>query len=142
LNIGDLENMHEVMSFFQTYIWAFIDAAVTIITVLGVVYNILQNKKQYKKQSELIKISIIKHSIKKGMPTKQESELPTYIIRKHFTRAEVKGILRELHRSERHYEIADISKPDFLKSIYEIQKGTSSDLKIKIYDDDYFEYPL
>jgi len=122
--------MNELMNFFQTNIWAFFDAIVTTITVYGVGYNYFQNKKQ---------LQPIKIFIKKG---NKQKEIPTYIIRRNFTRADIKGILSELHNSEDFFKIHDITQPIFLKKIFEIQQGKGSELIINIYPEDFFEYEI
>lgn len=122
--------MNEFMNFFLTNIWAFLDALVTVLTVYGVGYTYFSNKKQ---------LQPIKIFLKKGNITK---EIPTYIIRKNFTRGDIKGILSELHDSDEPYKISDIRKPLFLKRIFDIQQGKYSDLTINIYDSDFFEYKI
>ena len=111
-------------------LWYYIDAFVTVGTLFGVWYNYNQNKKQL----EPVKIFIKKGSVQK--------EIPTYIVRKHFTRADVKGILSELHDSDKFYKINYITKPAFLKAILDIQQGAKSELTINIRNDDFFEYEI
>jgi len=119
------------MIWFKTSeVWSTVDAIVTLITVYGVGYTYFTNKRQM----EPIKIFIKKENIIK--------EIPTYIIRKNFTRGDIKGILSELHESKDPFKIADIKKPLFLQKIFEIQQGKGSELVINIYQDDFFEYKI
>lgn len=123
--------MSEIMIWFKTSeVWSTVDAIVTLITVYGVGYTYFTNKRQM----EPIKIFIKKENIIK--------EIPTYIIRKNFTRGDIKGILSELHESKDPFKIADIKKPLFLQKIFEIQQGKGSELVINIYQDDFFEYKI
>jgi len=117
--------MNEFTIWFQGSTWAFIDAIVTSLTVLGVGYNLWQNKKQLNP----IKILIEKNNIKE--------ELPTFILRKNFTRSEVQGILRSLHDGDT-YNIKFTGNPDFLKAIIKIQQGKSDTLVIPILPQDDF----
>lgn len=130
MNIGDLGNMNEIIDWFGGSIWTFIDALVTMFT-LWLVFN---NWRNSQKQLEPIKLFIEKEGIIK--------EIPTYIIRRNFTRSDIKGILKELHESKEDFKIKDIIQADFLKKIFEIQQGNASELVIKIIDTDFFVYEM
>jgi len=118
--------MNDFIIWFQGPIWAVIDAIVTSLTVLGVGYNLWQNRKQLKP----IKILIERNNIKE--------EIPSYILRRNFTRSEVQGILRSLHKGDI-YDIKFTGKPEFLKAIIEIQQGKSDTLVIPISEEDDFK---
>jgi hypothetical protein len=122
--------MNEIIDWFGGSIWTFIDALVTMFT-LWLVFN---NWRNSQKQLEPIKLFIEKEGIIK--------EIPTYIIRRNFTRSDIKGILKELHESKEDFKIKDIIQADFLKKIFEIQQGNASELVIKIIDTDFFVYEM
>jgi hypothetical protein len=128
--MGGLESMNEVIMEFVKWFgqdwWSFIDALVTIVTVSAVLYNLWQIKKQLNP----IQILIKKNDV--------ITELPSFIIRKNFTRSEVQGVLRSLHKGET-YDIAFTGKAEFLKAIVGIQRGDSSTLIIPILPEDTFE---
>lgn len=110
---------------FDNTLWHIIDAIVTISTVIGVWYNYKQNQKQL----EPIKIYL----------STQVEPLSSFVLRKNFNRAEVKGILRELAQ-ESEYKIDYISNPKstFLKDIYNIQIGETDQLTVIIQEGDTF----
>ncbi|MBD3842081.1 MAG: hypothetical protein IE909_09395 [Campylobacterales bacterium] len=87
------------------------------ITMIGVLYNIKQNKKQ------LDKIPIYFN----------EKKLNLDIARKDFSRQEIQGILGLFRKDMKiHYDIKYLSKIDYLDSIYKIQVGKEDSLKIEL----------
>ena len=123
--------MSEFLNIFQSNVWAFVDALITLGTLYGVGYNYIQNKKQ----QQLVKIYI-----KDTRTMGKEMPIPSFILRRNFNRVEVKGILKELHKGSE-YDIDYISNPksSFLEDIYKIQSGKSDKLVIKIKEGDKFE---
>lgn len=60
-----------------------------------------------------------------------------YTQRKHFTRSEVLGLLRMIHRKQGNFEIADFNKnPAILKRFEEIQNGKKSELIIEVSEEE------
>ena len=110
---------------FNTDLWHWIDAIVTIGTVIGVWYNYKENQKQL----EPIQIHL----------STQTKPLSSFVLRKNFTRAEVKGILREL-AEEKDYEIDYISNPksSFLRDVYNVQTSKTDNLTVMIKEKDIF----
>jgi len=152
LNIGGLESMNDTLQklllkylpiiislvlvmiylsalkHFDGNLWHWIDAFITIFTVIGVFYNYIENKKQL----EVIPLYLqIKNS---------KLKLPTYTVRKNFTRAEVKGILSGIH-NDKNLEIDYIDNPTspYLKELVDIQQGKKHSLVILIKENDKFE---
>ena len=112
---------------FDNVLWHYIDAIITIGTMIGVWYSYQQNQKQL----EIINIFLVINA--------KSKQIPTHILRKNFSRAEIKGILRELAQ-EREYQIDYISNPksSFLKDISEIQQAKKNSLEIRIEQNDKF----
>jgi len=113
---------------FNGKLWSWIDALITIFTVIGVFYNYLQNEKQL----DVIPLYLqIKDS---------KLKLPTYTVRKNFTRAELKGILSGIHNGKT-LEIDYIDNPTspYLKELVDIQQGKKNSLTIPIKEKDKFE---
>jgi len=117
-----------MISFFSGSTWSFLDALVTITTVLFVIYNWWINKKQ------LQKIDVY---IQKGDDPKVR--IPTYMIRKNFTRSELFGILGALDK-ERDFKIAYLKSEAFLQNVLEIQQGREDEMIIRLQDGDKFDW--
>ena len=64
---------------------------------------------------------------------KKEKELIYPIKRKNFSRAELKGILRELHDSKSNYDLAYMAEDDFLNNVFAVQDGNKDEFIMKIY---------
>ena len=118
---------YSVRENFDGDLWHWMDAVVTIATVSGVWYNYNMNSKQL----DEIKVSILC----KG----EEKEIPIYIIRKNFTRSEIKGIFGGLHDGKNFdIDYFDNSNSSFLKDIFEIQQGKRDKLTVIIHEKDNF----
>jgi len=113
---------------FNTTIWHSMNAMITILTVIGVWYNYHQSQKQLEEIDIFLKFD-------------DGYEKKIYRIkRKNFSRAELKGILRELHDSRNHYELSYMSEDKFLTNIFNIQDGLSNEFYMEIRESDFFEY--
>lgn len=84
---------------------------------------------QRKKDKEKIEIYIEKDN--------KKILLPTYVIRKNFTRAEVFGILGALEK-DNDFKIKYTSDDKFIKDIFDIQTGKEKELIIKLDKNDKF----
>ena len=66
---------------------------------------------------------------------------PIYSIkRKNFSRAEIKGILRELHDDGENYKLSYMAENEFLDSIFKVQDGESDEFIMKIREKDFFKF--
>ncbi len=115
-------------SFFASATWSLLDGVLTIITVGGVFYSIWQGRKQLKEIKIILEFD----------DGHQVSIFP--VKRKNFSRAELKGILREHHNSRDNYELSYMKEDDFLKNIFSIQDGKEDTFIMKIRDSDFFEF--
>jgi len=114
---------------FDGALWHWIDAIITIFTLIMVYISY----KEQQKQLELIEIYIdIEGTLCK---------IPVYIIRKNFTRAEIKGILRGLVKNDSYsIEYIDNPRSTFLKDVIAIQQGQKDKLIITIEPQDQCEF--
>ena len=148
MNLGGLESMNKILNKYQPIffslilvliflsareqfdnnLWHWIDAIVTILTVTGVWYNYNQNQKQLEKIE--IYLEFDDGYIETIYPIK----------RKNFSRAELKGILRELHNSRENYELSYMSEDEFLENIFKVQDGLQDKFYMKIRKGDIFEH--
>jgi len=139
LNLGDLDSMNELMYWFkQSEAWATIEALFTIVSIFVTVGTLIMVVKNYRaNKKQLQKIDIFLH-IENGTQKTLE-KLPTYIIRKNFTRAELFGILSVLH-SEDKFKIDYLGTVEFMEKVYQIQAGKENNLIIKISSEDNFHW--
>ena len=113
---------------FNTTLWHTINAMITISTVIGVWYNYYQNQKQLEEVDIFLKFT-------------DGYEKKIYRIkRKNFSRAELKGMLRELHNSKENYKLSYMSEDEFLTNVFNIQDGLSNKFYMEIRESDFFEY--
>lgn len=108
-------------------LWHYLDAFITVGTLIAVWYNYNENKKQL----DIISIELNIDG--------RKVQVDSYLIRRNFTRSEIKGILRGLC-DESEYKIfyIDSSKSSFLKDIHTIQTGDSKKFEIPIESKDEF----
>lgn len=106
---------------------------ITILFAFGAMYFSFSNWLKRKKDTEKIEIYIEKNE--------QKILLPSYVIRKNFTRAEVFGILGALE-NDSDFKIKYTSDKDFTKNIYDIQTGKEKELIVKIDENDKFNCDL
>lgn len=95
--------------------------------MLASCHNFFQRKKDMKN----IKIYVLKNGTK--------SELPVILLRKHFTRAELFGILGALHKGDKFY-IGYTAKIEIMQDIIDIQNAKKDELIIELTDKDKFEW--
>jgi hypothetical protein len=114
--------------FFSDELWKHIDAFATALTLALVTLDLLNRKQELDEINLYIKFE------------EKEKELIYPIKRKNFSRAELKGILRELHDGESNYSLAYMSEDDFLNNVFAVQDGDKDEFIMKIYKDDTFEY--
>ena len=123
-----------ILLIINSSIWLSLDGLITIGTVLGVWYNYNQNKKQL----DTIKIYL-------NFVDKKEKIHITSVKRKYFTRAELKGILRELDdassEGRKDYEIEIMNTKEFLEDIFSVQeaKKDEDEFILEIRDSDKFK---
>lgn len=97
------------------------------ITMLGVFWNIVRNKRQFDK----IKIFFIIKSNNK------EILIDKNLIRRDCKRSEIQGILRnKLIKGEKVYDIEYLKSDDYFENIYQVQTIKSDVLKIYLEDDE------
>lgn len=97
------------------------------ITMLGVFWNIVRNKRQFDK----IKIFFIIKSNNK------EILIDKNLIRRDCKRSEIQGILRnKLIKGEKVYDIEYLKSDDYFVNIYQVQTIKSDVLKIYLEDDE------
>ena len=116
--------------FVSSPIWQHIDAFATAFTLILVFKEILDSKDQLK--NIRIYLEFDDGVIDEIFPIK----------RKNFSRAELKGILRELHGSRENYRLSYMSESDFFDNIFAVQDGKKDSFIMKIRKDDFFEYTL
>jgi len=135
LNLGDLESMSELMKWFKSSdIWASVDAGFTIVSIIitfGTFIMVIKNYLNNKKQTDKIEIIINRNNCLET--------LPTFVLRKDFTRSEVFGILGALDSNSK-FDIKYTSDAQFIENIFNIQKGVGKELIIKIEDEDKFDW--
>lgn len=95
------------------------------ITMLGVFYNIWQNRRNKKLENEKIKI----YFDLEGIDYLLDLDMP----RKHISRSEIQGILSAFQNvPSQRYSIEYLSDINFLDDIYKIQNNILDELKIII----------
>jgi len=119
---------HWAITFFPGSTWSVIDALVTIATVIGVGYSVYQGWKQNQK----IKIYIQRED-------EAPQKLPVDVMRKHFSRSELFGLLGALDK-ESSFRIKQTSSETFLQDILSVQNGKKDSITIKINKDDKFDW--
>lgn len=115
------------MENFDGILWHWIDAIVTIGTVIGVWYNYMEDTKQ--KALETKKIPIYFYN----KDTKEKYLLDLDIQVKYLTRGEIQGLLSAYQQkpAER-YIIQHLSEVKFLDDIYKIQNNNLDTLTIEL----------
>lgn len=109
----------------NSFAWTTIDGLITTGTLLAVVINTYINAKHNETQLQKIPIYF------------NEKKLNLDITRKDFSRSELQGILGILRTNMKvQYDIAYLSKIEYLDTIYKIQKSELHELKIEITDDE------
>jgi len=129
--MNDVNTTSIVLGYFKDDTWVNIDAAFTVTSIVAMLltlYFSYKNWKFNKRQSDVISLYI--NNIK----------VDSHILRQNFNRAEIKGILSELHDSDKFFRIKYIAddKSTFLKDIYDIQVGTEKKFIIKLDEKDFF----
>jgi hypothetical protein len=123
------------MEIFKTLEWSAFDGIVTIISLVALLMTWLFSYINYKNgKRDLEPIDVY---INRG---NNKEKLPIYLLRKNFSRSEVKGILRELHQSRDHYHIRYISSEKFLKDVVAVQHRELNEIVITIDEGDLFIY--
>ena len=120
--------MDEFMLWFGGDTWTFIDALVTILTLLLVIYNWYQNYKQ----NQEIRIQIVLQHMN------ITRVLPIPLIRKNFTRSELFGILGAYDKDSK-FCIEHTSSIKFFEDIRNIQEGKLDEISIIIKKEDKFD---
>ena len=109
--------------------WAFIDALVTMLTVMGVLYTSYQNYKQSQKIKIYVKVNTTQRYINHEL------------IRRNVTRSEIQGILGAMRVDmTKGYHLASIGNSSFSKDIYRIQSGKSDKLTVHMTDKELVQF--
>lgn len=90
-------------------------------------YNLIARKKDMNE----IEIFVIINAKKRQLPVK--------IMRKNFTRAEIKGIISDFDK-DHNFTISYLKSPEFLNDIFLIQKGKKDSISIEIKGGDKFDF--
>lgn len=98
--------------------WNYIEPILSFCTLLGVIYNICQNKKQLENIDIFFEIENEKRKI----------DIP--LMRKNCDRAEVQGLLRTQSIGQDKYTINYLSTREYLNQLFEVEKGKSNEIII------------
>lgn len=135
LNLENLENMNNILEWFSSNWWSSIDGIVTIGTLIIVLYNAIQNKKQL--QNELEKIPILFDV--NGTKYLLDLDIP----RKYISRSEIQGVLAAFQVDIKgRYSLNYLSDLSFLDDIFKIQQNTLSSLTIKLDEKEFFQFNI
>jgi len=114
--------MNEFIKWFSGDIWAFADALITIITVLGVSYGLYKNYLQSKKVDIFFKLE-----------DGELKKIPITLTRKNVTRSEISGLLGMIQKdSTLRHNIHSITENTYFNNIYDIQNAKKSTLYIDV----------
>ena len=126
----------DIIDWFGSNTWSFIDGAITIITLIIVAYNFLKAKKE--KELQLTKILII-FKLSNGNEILVDKNLP----RKDISRSEIQGVLRtKLKKGIKAYDIEYLKTDKYFENIYDIQAGKKDKLVILLNDDELEQFDL
>ena len=115
--------------------WTFFDAIITIGTLVVVLNSYYKNTGELKKQNEEIKIYF---QIKE---TKEKIDTKLKIIRKHFTRGELLGVLGMIqNNSGNRFNLEELKNRDFLDEIIDVQNGEDDKITIFLSREEYNTY--
>ncbi|MDY0322130.1 MAG: hypothetical protein RBR23_10380 [Arcobacteraceae bacterium] len=111
------------MEFEKVITWMdWITICFSFITMILVIINFFKNKKQLDKIELCFAIE-----------GQNEICIPTYLMRKHITRAEISGLLGFIQKnSKERHNIVYLSSEQYLKDIYDIQSGKKDRLLINV----------
>ena len=119
--------MNNILSFFNSNVWATIEGAITIATLWGVLYGLYRDHVQQKR----ITVYVEKGDDKRALGVRPR--------RINVTRSEIKGILSDANSLDGGFSIKNLNTQDFINDIEDIQSGKKSELVVKISDGDRFE---
>ena len=118
--------MGEIMNWFTKETWGFIDALITIATVLGVFYGLYKNWLQSQEVALYFKTEDGK-----------KKKLPITLIRKNVTRSEVSGLLGMLQKNSKdRHNIHFMTTEEYFKRLHTIQNENIKELIIDVSDDE------
>lgn len=103
--------------------WGYFDAFITIITYVGVIWGIQSSKRLRDSHMQRIGVFLQFRNDKKV-------KLKSYTIRKNFTRADLKGILRDICTGN--YNINYLASEAFLADVDAVQQGQKNEITIKV----------
>ncbi|MFA7090827.1 MAG: hypothetical protein WC149_03125 [Arcobacteraceae bacterium] len=104
----------------------------SFVTMIFVVINFFRNKKQ----QDSIELCFV-------VDNDKEFCIPTYIMRKYLTRAEVSGLLGFFQKNSKdRHNIKYLSSEQYLKDIYDIQSGKKNKLLIRVTNDELEQFEL
>jgi len=117
-------NTTGITTWFTGATWSAIDAFVTIVTVLGVLYGLYKH---------YIQSQPIKLLFKLVDENDRLIDIPLSLTRRNVTRAELTGLMGMIQKdSTKRHNIVYTSNDDYLQSIYSIQNAKSSQLIINV----------
>ena len=124
--------MNEFIHWFSKETWTFIDALITIITVIGVFYGLYKNYRQSQKVEIFFK--------KKDGEVKR---IPISLTRKNATRSEISGLLGMLQKdSKKRHNIDYMTREDYFNDLYKLQEAKISKLYIEVSDEELDQFKL
>jgi len=122
--------MNNILSFFNSNVWAFFEGMLTIVTLIFVVINYFKDRKQ----NEKIKLYIKKEN------NEEKMALPVVLLRKQCTRNEIQGVFSAAQKdSSKTYRIAYFANPDFYKQLQKVSSGVLDEIVVPIANQDKFE---
>jgi len=117
-------NITGITTWFAGATWSVIDAFITIVTVLGVLYALYKHYRQSQPIKLLFKVVDKNDKL---------IDIPLSLTRRNVTRAELTGLMGMIQKdSTKRHNIVYTSNDNYLQSIYSIQNAKSSQLIINI----------
>jgi hypothetical protein len=114
--------MNELFKWFSGDTWAFVDAVITLITVLGVLYGLYKNYQQSQNVELFFRLE-----------NGESKKIPISLTRKNVTRSEISGLLGMIQKdSKTRHNVHSMTKKEYFKDIYDIQNAKKSQLYIDV----------
>ncbi len=119
-----------LITFFNSDAWMGADGVITLLTLIAAGGNLFYSMRQNSKKKKLIRIRF-QHS-----ETGERFDVEE-LIREHFRRSEVQGILRnKLKEGIAQFDIAYLSDKKYLRDVFAVQQGKKDELVIRIGSDE------
>jgi len=127
--------MDNIINWFSSNLWTFFDGVITLGTLIIVTINLILNKRKEKLQNQEIKIFFIIDNKKK--------DTKLTIIRKHFTRSEVLGIVGILQKDiSKRFNIEYMKNKKFLDDVIDIQQGKKDEIDIQVTNEELEQFSV